>query len=138
MKQKCRSAGTATITQVAQHWNVYRETAMGLLEIRGVPLIDDDGPLQVEWADVWSVEGAGFVAANNFRAFQEPLLRIDRLGIAPDNCRRPDTYMSRVELKPSALRARVAQIREPIIRLSDRVKRVRPCDLEALLKQLRT
>ena len=138
MKQTYKSAGTATISQVALHWNVYRETAMGLLEDRGVPLIDDDGPLQVQWTDVWSMEGAGFVARANYRAFQEPLLRVERLGIAPGNCRQPDSYMSRVELKPSALRARVAQIREPIIRLSDRVKRVRPCDLEALLKQLRT
>ncbi|TDE38940.1 hypothetical protein [Antarcticimicrobium sediminis] len=90
------------------------------------------------WTDVWSIEGAGFVARANYRAFQEPLLRVERLGIAPDNCRQPDTYMSHIELKPSALRARVAQIRKPIIRLSERVQRVRPCDLEALLIQLET
>lgn len=137
MGQTRRSAGTATIAQVARHWDVERETAMGILKARGVPFVDDDGPLRVEWTDVWSVEGAGFVAPANYRAFKEPLLRVERLGAAPDKCSQPEIYMELVNLKPSALRTRVAKIRGPIVRLSERKQRVRCGDLDALLDQLR-
>ncbi len=135
MGQTHRTAGTATITEVARHWRVDRETAIRILEDRGVPFVDVDGPLQVAWTDVWSVEGAGFVAPANYEAFKKPLLRVERLGVAPDNCRQPEAYMELVKLKPSALRARVAKIGQPIIRLSQRKQRVRPCDLDAFLDQ---
>ena len=78
MTQTHRSAGTATIAQVARHWSVERETADRFLKDRGVPFVDDDGPLQVLWTDVWSVEGAGFVAPANYAAFKKPLLRVER------------------------------------------------------------
>ncbi len=136
MGQKRSSAGTATIADVARHWNVDRETAMRILEERGVPFVDIEGPLQVEWTDVWAAEGAGFVAPCNYAAFKEPLLRVDRLGAAPDKHPRPDAYKCLVNLKPSALRARVAKIEKPIIRLGPRIQIVRPIDLDALLDQL--
>lgn len=138
MGQTHRTAGTATITEVARHWKVDRETAARILEDRGVPYVDANGPLQVEWTDIWSIEGAGFVATANYEAFKRPLLRVERLGVAPDNCHQPEAYMLLVKLKPSALRARVAKIGKPIIRLSERTQRIRPCDLDAFLDQCKS
>ena len=62
----------------------------------------------------------------------------ERLGVAPNNCRQPEAYMKLVELKPSALRARVAKIGKPIIRLSERKQRIRSCDLDAFLDQCKS
>lgn len=137
MRQTHPSAGTATIADVARHWNVDRETATRILAERDVPFVDIEGPLKVEWTDVWVAEGAGFVAPSNYAAFKEPLLRVDRLGAAPDKHTRPDAYKWLVNLKPSALRARVAKIGKPIIRLGPRIQAVRPIDLDALLDRLR-
>tara|TARA_R110002124_G_scaffold287334_1_gene473171 strand:- start:1182 stop:1805 length:624 start_codon:yes stop_codon:yes gene_type:complete len=131
-----KSSGRATIEQVARHWDVYRNTAESILVANNVPFIKDDGPLKVEWIDVWSIDGCSYVAPANYPAYKEPMLRVERLGVAPSTCSQPDSYMSRVNLKPSALRARVSQIERPIVRLAERIRRVRPCDLDALLNQL--
>ena len=136
MGHKRKSPGTATIEQVARHWEVDRDTAEPILVANNVPFIKDDGPLKVEWIDVWSIEGCSYVAPANYPAYKEPMLRVERLGVAPSTCSQPDSYMSRVKLKPSALRARVSKIGRPIVRLSERIQRVRPCDLDALLDQL--
>jgi len=136
MGQIGRTAGTATISEIARHWDVDRETAERILFSNGVPLVESNGPMRVDWHDVWSVEGRSFVASENYSAFKEPLLRVDRLGLPPEDCRRPDVYMGLVPLKPSALRARVARFQGPIIRLAKRTRRVRPCELELFLDQL--
>jgi hypothetical protein len=49
-----RMAGKATISEVAWHWKVGRDTAMLILKDRGVPFVDGDGSLQVVWEDVRS------------------------------------------------------------------------------------
>lgn len=137
MGQIGRTAGTATISEIARHWDVDRETAERILVSNDVPLVGSNGPMQVEWHDVWSVEGNSFVATANYSAFKEPLLRVERLGLPPESCPRPDVYMCLVPLKPSALRARVARLQGPIIRLSKRTRRVRQCELDLLLDQMR-
>jgi len=136
MEKIRKSSGTATIEQVARHWDVYRNTAESILVANNVPFIKDDGPNKVEWIHVWCVEGCSYVAPANFSAYKEPMLRVERLGVAPSTCFQPDSYISRVNLKPSALRARVSQIERPIVRFSERIRRVRPCDLDALLNEL--
>lgn len=136
MVQIRRSSGTATIEQVARHWNIDRDTAKSILVAHDVPFIENDGPLKVEWVDVWSIERCGYVAPANYPAYKEPMLRVERLGAAPSTCSQSDSYMFLVKLKPSALRARVSKIERPIVRLSERIQRVRPCDLDALLDQL--
>ncbi|TCS60811.1 hypothetical protein EDD52_113105 [Primorskyibacter sedentarius] len=136
MMQRYKTAGTARISQVARHWDVDRDTAASILEERDVPFVVGDGPRRVEWVDVWSLEGAGYVAPGNYANFKARLLRVDRLGVAPENSRQPDAYMGLIRLKPSALRARCAQVQQPIIRLSERSQRIRPCDLDALLSLL--
>lgn len=131
-----RSSGTAAIEQVARHWNIDRDTAKSILLANDVPFIDDEGPLKVKWIDVWSTEGCSYVAPANYPTYKEPMLRVERLGAAPSTCSQSESYMFLVKQKPSALRARVSKIERPIVRLSKRIQRVRPCDLQALLDKL--
>jgi hypothetical protein len=131
------AAGMATITEVARHWDVDRATAERILDAHDVPIGEDHGPRSVAWTDVWSIEGCGYVSAANFEAFKAPLLRVERLGVPPETCSRPGAYMRHSELKPSALRSRIARLHKPVIRLGPRTQRVRKSDLYALLQLLR-
>ncbi len=136
MNQMIKSAGTATVAELARHWDVDRATALHILECHHVPFIETEGPFRLAWTDIWAAEGAGYVSPGLYTAFKAPLLRVERLGVPPANCSRPDAYMRLANLKPSALRARIAKIGKPIIRLAPRTRRVRVCDLDAVLERL--
>jgi hypothetical protein len=133
---RCDGAGLARVSAVALHWAVHEDKARAILSSHKAR---STGYMALyAWEDVWRIEGTSYVPTSLHADYRAPMIPVEDLGVESD----ADLAQGRrrrglVELKPSALRARIESIGAPVVRLGPRLQRVRPCDLPALLDLLR-
>lgn len=109
--------GYAALSVVATHWRVSPETARKLIRAVGIRTIRRRGRRYVAWRDVWALEGANEVPEHLWSAYQAPLF--DRTDLA-----------AHYGLSERTARRWLEHGTVPAIRLSDRIVRVRPIDVD--------
>jgi hypothetical protein len=109
--------GYAPLSAIAAHWRVSADTARKLIGATDVQTIRRRGRCFVAWRDVWALEGARDVPEDLWSAYKASMLtRTDlqeHYGLSARTARR---WLENGEL--------------PTIRLSDRIVRVRPVDVD--------
>jgi len=109
--------GHARLTAIAAHWRVSPDTARKILHNGGVRTFRRRGRRYVAWRDVWAIEGCDDVPEKMWPAYKAPLLDRadlqDHYGLSARTARR---WLEHGEL--------------PVVRLSDRIVRVRPIDVD--------
>ena len=71
---KSKAPGSATVSEIARHWALSRETTQKLLDASDVVPVTT-GPRRYDWRDVWCLEGAAYVPSDEMLAFKKPFLK---------------------------------------------------------------
>ncbi|WP_370284054.1 helix-turn-helix domain-containing protein [Pseudooceanicola sp.] len=71
---KSKAPGLATVSEIARHWALSRETTQKLLDVGNIAPVES-GPRRYDWRDVWCLEGAAYVPSEEMSAFKKPLLK---------------------------------------------------------------
>ena len=74
-----RNPKTATVAEIATHWRLTPDTVRKILKDANLRPASTS-PERYRWTDVWSFEGAGWVAPSDERAFKAPLKKVTELG----------------------------------------------------------
>ncbi len=132
MGRACSAAGVARVSAIARHWAVHDDKARAILHAAG-----SRSALHA-WEEVWRIEGASYVPPALHADYRAAMIAVEDLAIESEaDLLRGRRRRGLIELRPSALRARLQLIGAPVVRLGPRLQRVRPCDLPALLELLR-
>jgi hypothetical protein len=108
--------GTATVSELAAHWAVCEDTARKIIADARLCDVSIDGWARYRWTDIWRLEGEPWVHPADWAAYREPLLHPSDLPNRDPHARKNRQW-----------RRLVASGRMPSIRLSERVRRIRPC-----------
>jgi hypothetical protein len=74
-----RNAKTATVAEIAAHWRLTPDSVRKILKAHGIRPVST-GPQRYRWSDIWSLEGADWVATADETAFKAPLKKATELG----------------------------------------------------------
>lgn len=113
-------AGLVDHGQLAEHWAVHRDSVPRIAATLGLRETRLRARPSYRWSDVWAAEGAGAVPERDWPDHRAPLLT-------------PGDLARLLGVAPRTVRGYLADGRLPVIRLTSRLRRVRPCALEARL-----
>lgn len=79
LQMRARFTNSATVAEIAAHWRVTNDVVRKLLRVPDIHPASTR-PDRYLWADIWSLEGIGWVPPADKAAFKAPLMAADELG----------------------------------------------------------